>query len=186
MASANRDHYVRVLADLKLERDSLRRQLREIQEKDERLTTAISFIEERAAAAPEDHEATMSGEGGARRSDRFSGLSLVAATENYLNAVGQFSDTRTVCNSLLAGGFETKAKNFYQTAFGTLNREAKREDSRLVKREAKWGLREWLDEEQDESQTEVSGETDLDHAREDNDGRDDGSDLDDNAASIFD
>ena len=74
---------------------------------------------------------------------KYSGMALTAAAVEYLEVVGHSSETRTIANALLEGGYQTTAKNFYNNTYGTLSREAESDNPRVVKEGSKWGLPGW-------------------------------------------
>lgn len=76
--------------------------------------------------------------------DAYFGLSLVAATVKYLKLSPERrpKTSREISDALIAGGFKTTSKDFYNTVFSVLNREDKNEGP-IAKVNNAWGLAEW-------------------------------------------
>lgn len=122
-----------------------------------RLKHTISYLD----ALASEETATLDLEGlapapAANAGGPFAGKTIEEATVTWLEETGPpFRDTNEVIAATTARGLETKAKSPYTSYYGTLNRAAGREGNRLVKRDGKWGLREWLsDESTDEDASE--------------------------------
>ncbi len=76
------------------------------------------------------------------RQDAFFGMGLVEATKKYLGMTKRPKSSRDIATALVQGGLHTTAKDFYNTVFGVLNREAKN-NGEIVKVKKEWGLAEW-------------------------------------------
>jgi hypothetical protein len=127
------------LADLDSEIAALRDRLQPLEARRAKVVSFKSmfeeFIADRAVAEPVDEpEAAASG----------LGLTIVGGAEAVLGESRQWTDTRNLIRALESRGFKSQAENVYTSVFGTLNREVKRPDTKLAKRDGKWGLLEWL------------------------------------------
>lgn len=69
----------------------------------------------------------------------FAGLGIIAATTKILTTDGDLT-TKEIANRLLAGGIQTRAKNFVATVHSTLRNSPKRFRFRHVNRELAWSL----------------------------------------------
>jgi hypothetical protein len=63
-----------------------------------------------------------------------------------LEASKEWLDTRTLISVMEEIGFRSQARNLYTNVFGTLNREVERKDTKFTKKNGKWGLRDWLED----------------------------------------
>lgn len=129
MESSTQDHWARVIAELRLELSRLDQERR-------RIDGMIEFAQERSTG-----RATAESPGRATEFDGpYVGLSLVQATVKYLKTIGSSATTREICDALPRGGYETKARKFFNNVYGTLNRESERTSPRIVKAGSKWQL----------------------------------------------
>jgi len=63
-----------------------------------------------------------------------------------LKKVGAFLSTQDLVQRMQASGYKSESKGkVYDTVYGTLDHARKKENTRLVRQDAKWGLREWLE-----------------------------------------
>lgn len=148
MDSTGHEHYRFVLEDARRELARIDAAFQELEAKRERASATVQFLEEKAYGAAdkfappppstgsESEESTLTG-------GAYSGLTLIDAVVKVLETSRALMDTRTICNELEEGGFETKAKDLYNTTYGTLFNTVKRDDSPIVKIGNNWGLRSW-------------------------------------------
>lgn len=76
-------------------------------------------------------------------SDAFFGLGLIDAAKKYLTMAKRPKGAREIATCLEQGGFHHSSKDFYNTVFSVLNREANKPDGEIVKVKKEWGLTEW-------------------------------------------
>jgi hypothetical protein len=64
-----------------------------------------------------------------------------------LEAAGKFLSTQELLDSMQRDGYKATSKSRpYDSVYGSLHHDARRERSRLVNKDAKWGLKEWTSE----------------------------------------
>lgn len=130
------DHYAAVLADLRARRAELE--------------IAIIAIEKAMGAAPSNVAPGVLGGGIPARSsgdqtirpDEFFNMSILDATEKYLNIVKKPQSLNAIVAALTNGGFIHQSKNFGATVFTTLRRAEDRGD-RVLRVQKNWGLTGW-------------------------------------------
>lgn len=75
-------------------------------------------------------------------SREFRGMTIAAATLNFLKESGEPQLTGDIARALKKGGIGSNSKNMYRTVYNTLNnRMDKHQD--ITKENGKWGLAEW-------------------------------------------
>jgi hypothetical protein len=88
-------------------------------------------------------------------------LTIADYAEAALEKMGPpFRPTQELMGGMSSEGWETDAKDPYSTVFGTLRREPGKEGSRLVKRDGKWGLKDWLEDQETGEVTAEDGNAD--------------------------
>lgn len=121
--------YSQVLSDLYVKRD--------------KLNAAIQAIEEMAVDSV--NSLAMKGLGSpgqqnrGRSSTEFKGLTIAAATIQFLRKSGEPQLTSDIAEALKAGGLGSNAKSLYRTVYNTLVARMKQQKD-IIKVGSKWGL----------------------------------------------
>ncbi|MBW8876750.1 MAG: hypothetical protein JF614_17440, partial [Acidobacteria bacterium] len=100
----------------------------------------------------EEFDSQLSATAVERETNRFgdkSGMTIAEYALHALRMKEEWMNTRSLIRVMQEMGFQSQAHNLYTNVFGTLNREVERKDV-FTKKGGKWGLREWLDEEESE------------------------------------
>ena len=106
----------------------LKHELERIDSERKELLAAITALE-RLIARRNGHDRPQTS------STQFKGVTLKRAVTEYLALVGTPQGTTEIRDALLLGGYETKARNFYNAIYTTL---ARMED--VIKKNSKWQL----------------------------------------------
>jgi hypothetical protein len=121
----------------------LRAQLEPLEERRETVKTVRDFMSGRSATLNADIEHT-----------RDNSRTKMTIAEYALRALREkengWLDTRSLIAVMEKIGFQSNARNLYTNIFGTLNREAQRPNTEFAKKDGKWGLQEWLNQEESE------------------------------------
>lgn len=143
-----------VLAEIENDVERINEELHDHQKQIELLQAEVSDLRKRRenALRTRDYLAQLSGqeikasdaESENKPTGPYADKSIPEAGELFLASVGPPArETRVVADGIVKGGLHSDAKNLYATVFGSLRRQAKKEDSRLVKVGTEWGLRDW-------------------------------------------
>lgn len=127
------DYYGAVLADLRAKRSEL--------------DAAIAAIERLSGAAPSsgapiDLAQPRAGDQGLLRSDAFFNMSILDATQKYLNFMKKPQSLMSVAKALEEHGMIHTSKAWPATVFTTLRRAEERGD-RVLRVQKNWALAEW-------------------------------------------
>jgi hypothetical protein len=90
----------------------------------------------------EEEAAQPSGEGGDQEGPAATTTGIMWAV-TALQQLWHPADTKFLLTKMQGIGFRPRAENPYTSLFSTLRRSAQRPDSRIIKREGLWGLRDW-------------------------------------------
>ncbi len=107
-----------------------------------RLDAAIAAIEEFVGTGEADTPSTSVQPTRVGLSREYRGMTIAAATIQFLKSKSEPQLTRTIADALRLGGLGSNSRNMYRTVYNTLmNRLDKHQD--IVKEGPKWGLAEW-------------------------------------------
>lgn len=117
------EKYKETLDSMRVDRDKWRSVYEEARKNYEGLDAAVdgleSFLDTSSKAGP--------------NSGKYSNMSLPDAIMSFLDEVGEPRTYTQIADALLEGGFETEAKNLYQSVSSTIIRMAKDNGNRLEK-----------------------------------------------------
>lgn len=119
----------------------------------DRLRTAFQVFEEMLAVESEISSSpaptpasTNAGSRRSRTAKKAKPLTVAERAITVLEANGDFLDTHELLERMQRGGYKATSKGRpYDTVYGSLHHDAKKAGSRLVNKDAKWGLRKWLE-----------------------------------------
>lgn len=142
MSNSDTEHYLFVIKDLSKELEAIRTDREELDRKESALKETLAFMQAkvksiRPASAPSKRPPRSGVD------HPYRGMSLVGAAELALENAGEWQDTRALTDAILAGGYRTKSKDFYNNVYGTLYAASRQEDPRIIKSGNKWGLKGW-------------------------------------------
>ena len=76
---------------------------------------------------------------------RANGPTVEERAVSVLRQAGEFLSTQDLVDRMQANGYKSDSKGkVYDTVYGTLDHARKKKGARLVRKDAKWGLSDWL------------------------------------------